>query len=263
VATEGLLEAAQQTAADKRALYAARVRVSLCAEEVAEVRARVGALQRERAALAGEVANLQNEIALAKSLADQQASAEEAVLRAEASVIEVTDRRDRLREQKVAAEQVCEVLGLKGARCLLLERALRGLEAGANAFLGQVHPTLRLKLGWDGKESDKVSLDVTGGPRDSKEYVACSGGQRVLVDVALVVGMAALRGGDGLLVFDEVFDSLDAQRVEVVAQYVQKLAAERQVVVISHREDLAQLLRAARRWRAVKDEDGLSRLEDA
>lgn len=235
-------------------------------EEWTELREEYEQVRTRRQERAERLVGLRHEHVLAQGLADNVRSTQGALDRAEEALLAAQARRDEARTCLLVGEAACQALGLAGARCLLLGKALVQLEREANAFLAQVHPELRVQLAGKsttaaGKEVDKISVEVTGA--GDGDYRACSGGQRVLVDVALMLGMAAMRGGDGLLVFDEVFDSLDAARVEVVAAHLQDIARHRQVLVISHREDFASLFRTAARWRAVKDADGVATLEDA
>lgn len=236
----------------------ARPKAPLIEEEHAEVREQLSSYEASMATRAKGLYALRAELMVAKDFEQQKAKAAVRVSDAKAAALQAAVERDEAAKAKALADCAVGVLGLKGARCLLLGRALKRLEQEANLFLAQVHPQLRVKVADD---IDKIALKVVGA--GGGEYKGCSGAQRALVDIALMMGLAALRGGDGLLVFDEVFDSMDAERVERVAEYLQGIARTRQVLVISHREDFAALFRRSARWRAVMDEDGLSALEDA
>jgi DNA repair exonuclease SbcCD ATPase subunit len=163
------------------------------------------------------------------------------------------------------AKHCVEALGLKGARNLLLSRALGSIEREANGVLARLMPGVRVRLTGtvvqgDGREVDKVGLDVDGA--GGGEYRGCSGGQRVRIDIAMLLALASLGPQDGLLVFDEVFDSLDRQWVERVAEHLTELSRTRQVVVITHNDDFASMFPRATVWRARLGESDFSELVD-
>jgi len=76
-------------------------------------------------------------------------------------------------------------------------------------------------------------------------YKATSQGERRRQDIALLLAFA----GQGTLFFDEVFDSVDKEGIDAVAQVISELAAERCVVVITHNEDLADRVPHVAHWR--------------
>lgn len=151
-------------------------------------------------------------------------------------------------------EAVEDVLGLRGARTLLLGRSLHRLQGETNAALLQMGVPYQVGISGKttqktGKEVDAVSVTLDGA--GGGEYRGASTGQRVRIDVALVLGLAALRGGEGILFFDEVFDGLDMEGVEAVAGYLAVMARTRQVVVISHQVDLQSKLPTVAHLRAA------------
>jgi len=154
-----------------------------------------------------------------------------------------------------------EVLGSRGARTLLLGRALHRLKQEANAALAalgmglavEVSGTSELK---SGKEVAAISIEVKGA--GGGNYRGLSSGERARVDVGLLLGLAELLedGGEGWVAFDEVFDSLDAPGQEAVATYLDALGQTRQVLVISHHEDLRALFPRGQVLRAARQREG-------
>lgn len=164
----------------------------------------------------------------------------------------------RAAEALAVLEAVEQVLGFQGVRAQLLDGALRGLEQVANYRLGQIaRPGLQLQLRSStdlkgGGTNDKISLEVLGAG-GGHGYKASSGGERRRIDVALLFAHGALAQGaygqgDGTLYFDEVFDALDEEGTDAVAEVLRELAETRCVVVITHNGALGQRLPGARRW---------------
>lgn len=157
---------------------------------------------------------------------------------------------------KVATLTAVErVLGLRGVRAHLLGDALLGLQDGANAWLGRIAgPGLRLTLNpyTDGSKeviSDKIAFDVEGAG-NGHGYQGSSGGERRRLDVAIMLAlgdMAAAAAGrsQDIVIFDEVFDSLDKAGVADVSDVMADLATERLCIVITHNEDVVQSLPVA------------------
>ena len=160
----------------------------------------------------------------------------------------------------LAAERV---LGLRGARTLLLGRALGRLEDAANVALQKLD--LPIQIGVSGttelkskKEVDAISITVTGA--GAGDYDMGSAGERARVDVGLLMGLSALAGTTGFIAFDEVFDALDTEGASKVAEYLGELSKDRQVLVVSHHQDLRAQFPRGRVMEAVKVND-VSRLE--
>lgn len=237
---------------------------------VAQARAAEGILQEElddllEAAHAHQLAQQQRrerhaalkvELELARTVGDQRERLEASLCRLSEELLELEARRASAADRQRVLEACVQAFGLTGARCALLGDALARVEAGANRVLARLRPGVEVRVSGtttrgDGREVDKVSVTVVGA--GGGDYRGCSGSQRARVDVALLLGLASLDDSGGLLVFDEVFDSLDAANVEAVAEYLRELAQERQVVVISHHEHMVGLFPGAARFRARFD----------
>jgi DNA repair exonuclease SbcCD ATPase subunit len=130
-----------------------------------------------------------------------------------------------------------EILGLKGIRAQVLGRALHGVESVANSWLsrfsdGRMSVQLR-------DDSDAILLEVSGAG-GGHGYNGASGGERRRVDVAILMGLAEVASSTisdarSPLYFDEVFDALDEQGIEMVTEALFEMGKHRQVMVISHR----------------------------
>lgn len=156
-----------------------------------------------------------------------------------------------------------EILGIRGARTLLLDRALKRMEVGANSVLPELGMDFKVKVTGSttqasGKEVDAISVSLVGA--GGGVYAGASRGQRACVDVALLLGLAGIEGTGGFLAFDEVFDSLDPERAERAAQFLGKLVDwGRQILVVTHHDALRGHFPGASTWR-VALVDGCSTL---
>ena len=226
-------------------------------ESVAEARAKLpntDALKR-----------LRNDIATARVQAGERIR-RTAELEESKRIIAEKERESVLAQERATLlREVDRVLGLRGARTLLLGRALGRLEDETNAALRELG--LGLQVGISGttqlkskKEVEAIDIELIGAGEGA--YEMSSTGERARVDVAFLMGLAGMAGATGFLAFDEVFDSLDPEGVSLVAQYLDKLAQQRQVIVISHHADLKSEFPRGVTKRAVKDGDG-SHLEAA
>jgi DNA repair exonuclease SbcCD ATPase subunit len=207
------------------------------------------AREAERARWAQQRASLEDAY---KKAAELQAAVESALRKAEAAHADG--------ELELAALRSVEsVLGLRGVRAQLLGRALGGVEAVANAWLGRLGLaglSLRLKPYAEkktGGHTDAISLDVTGAGA-GYGYKGASAGERRRIDVALLLGLAEVAGASrgvrpGTLFFDECMDALDSDGVAHVAAALEELAQDRAVVVVTHNEELARSLSAVRRFK--------------
>lgn len=195
------------------------------------------------------------------TLEQQATEAEQEQLRAQVEL-------DSGRHRAAVIEVAVEALGLRGARTLLLGRALGRLEVEANAVLGELGYPIKVRVrGTDklksGREVDAISIATEGAC--GAEYRALSTSEKSRVDTALLLGLASLLAKDdgGLIAFDEVFDSLDEEGIEPLAAYLAKLSERRQVVVISHHPELRSLFPRGDIIRIRRGDDGASVLEAA
>jgi len=209
--------------------------------------------------------------------AEQRAGLEKRLKDASAAVLEAADKAVGARERVAAAERevtlleaVEQVLGLRGVRAHVLGRALKGLEAVANAWLDRlsggeirtrIRPYVEKKTGG---VSDAISIEVTGPWGDDwKGYRATSQGQRRRLDIAFLMALGEVsRAASGVvdagtIFFDEVFDALDDAGVDSMVEALHALAHDRLCVVITHSKYLVSRVRADAAWHV---EDGHVRL---
>jgi len=164
------------------------------------------------------------------------------------------------------AEAALRVLGRQGARVRVFAEALKRLEAGTNAVLRRLGIPAEVKVSGDrqlasGAKVEEVTMQVLVQDGDpGGQYRAASGGERTRVDVAMMLALSRLSRDTGLQVFDEVFDPLDDEGIELVADLLVEMARSRQVVVITHAQRLVDRLRSGTVM-AVSKAGGLSSVE--
>jgi len=76
------------------------------------------------------------------------------------------------------------------------------------------------------------------------DYNACSAGDKRRIDVAILLSLQSIvaqrsASSSNLVVFDELFDSLDNVGIERVINLLHEEAREKMVFVISHIQELA------------------------
>lgn len=138
------------------------------------------------------------------------------------------------------------VFGLKGARATLVAGVATAVGDGARLRLERLLPGASLRSGITAKGELSIAVENVGGGHG---YDAASQGERRRIDVPLLLSLsevaAAVRGeAPGTLWLDEALDSLDRAGVDGVVEIVEEVAASRPVVLISHRADLVEGLRA-------------------
>jgi len=91
-----------------------------------------------------------------------------------------------------------------------------------------------------GEFRDKISVKVVDTQTKANKRVQLSGGQTRLIDIATILTLGDLQSkvqevSFNILLFDEIFDSLDDTNVEFVSKVLRILTDDRSVFVISHK----------------------------
>lgn len=241
------------------------------AEKVEALKSSLDDLTEEADGLTSKLQHLDAQLMLSNSSAEQRKRAE-TVLKTAALAVDQVRTEGAALIKEVAELQVKagtltaveEVLGLKGVRSRLMARALNGIEVASNRWLKKLAGSgykLKLKPYTEkktGGTAEAISLEVEGAG-DGNGYRAASQGERRRLDIAMMLGLADMSSAafgtrPGTLFFDECMDGLDPAGEEAAVAVLAELAAERAVVVITHRPSLAERLPAAARWHV---EDGV------
>lgn len=91
-----------------------------------------------------------------------------------------------------------------------------------------------------GEFRDKISVNVLDNITKANSRVQLSGGQTRIVDIATILTLCDLQSNVqnitfNLLLFDEIFDSLDDENIGFVSKVLKELAREKSLFIISHR----------------------------
>lgn len=226
-------------------------------DELKSITSQVEELQEERDALSARHRELSGKIT---SITQARAIRTRLEGDAEKARTAIHELGQRLEKHKAAIEkarvdvaelEACEkVLGVRGARALLVGRTLSGIESLANAWMAKLGSSIEVGLRpYTEKKSggtvDSISLLLTGAGGEGG-YLGASAGERRRVDVAILLALAELADGasEGRrwrspIFFDEVFDGLDDDGKEAVMDLMTGIASTRLVVLITHNEQLA------------------------
>lgn len=272
-----------QTVGDVKAHLAAEI-AALQARAEAERQAVAAALQQarddaeeaaqEEAALVARRTTLQGDLRFAEAQARAQASAdaraaqaEQAHADAEAKVAATTQAVAQAADAQAHYEAAEAVLGLRGVRAQVLDRALGALEQATNAWLARM-PTeagpLRATIAGSTTQKSGATVDAISLRIGDRAYASCSGGERRRVDVAILLALrelaVAAHGRDGTIFADEVFDALDAPGCQDAAAALREMAEDRLVVVVTHSPTLLATLQPDARLH-VDLADGAARVQ--
>lgn len=245
--------------------HKATAAVKKARDDIVDIDLDLDNLREERTELARRIERMERELNAARRSATVRAQLETVIESAKANMaahtaeVQVAQAAIDESTADVKLLEVVEiVLGTRGIRAHILGKALSGLEAVANAWLGRIAGKgLSLSLSpytekKTGGTSDAIGLAITGAGA-GYGYRATSGGERRRVDVALVwalgeVAAAAHGRVPGTLFADEVFDALDEDGTMRAVDALHELAADRVVVVISHSRALVGSMRAVAHW---------------
>lgn len=146
-----------------------------------------------------------------------------------------------------------KALGLTGVRASVTSELLASIEQLANYWLELINPDLRVEIHpfrelASGAQRDEISLVVRGAGGVAGSYHDASTGQQRRVDMALMLALSEVVGGEvaarSTLFFDEVFGALDSKGCQAVAKVLRELSQDRCVVVLTHVPQLAEDLAA-------------------
>jgi DNA repair exonuclease SbcCD ATPase subunit len=97
-----------------------------------------------------------------------------------------------------------------------------------------------LKENKSGEFRDKISINVVDNHTHANSRSKLSGGQTRLVDIATILTLYDLQSfiqdiKFNIMIFDEIFDSLDEENIRHVANLLKTLIEDKSIFVISHR----------------------------
>lgn len=200
-------------------------------------------LQANRAQKNEEISQLSNEDAILTHRIEQK----EADLK---KMVALKEEITNLEYQFTLHQKVLVAFGPSGIPALITHNILDDYQNSANAILDQLRPGLRLQFMTE-KEKDKKdkdegmsdTLEITYFLNNTElEYSQLSGAQKLLVSLALRLGLASIiknRLGIDLkmILIDEADQSLDEGALEAFEQAIKQLQKDYKILVISHNND--------------------------
>jgi len=157
-----------------------------------------------------------------------------------------------------------EGFGNRGIKSMLLGSIVPMLNESASVYAnfltdGEIDVTFSSTTETKGGETrDRLAVLVS--EKGVGSYNACSGGERRRADVVVLLALHDLisrrsQTTVNLLVFDEVFESLDSTGVERLSLLLQEFAKEKAVYVVSHQAEMGDFFDRVVR---VRKEGGVS-----
>ncbi len=148
--------------------------------------------------------------------------------------------------------------GPKGIPAMVTQQLLSGLNSCINSYSG--------RFGWHVNcimDNDKMVLDVQDKWKQLKAGYF-SGSENVLISMFMSLGLwdwLNYRGkGTNILLLDEVFAAFDITMRSRMVELVQEIAKDRCVILITHNEDVKNLVNFDRIW-LVEKKNGISNLK--
>jgi len=139
-----------------------------------------------------------------------------------------------------------EIYGLEGIQTRIVKKYLPLLNVYIREFLDILsHGEVVVKMFIN--DSSKVDMTITGGSADTYEML--SGGEQMIVRLAVDVGLALLSFSrssqkPGLVCLDEIFNCLDNSHVESVFKMLERLENRfDRVMIITHSPEIQQRLK--------------------
>jgi DNA repair exonuclease SbcCD ATPase subunit len=133
-----------------------------------------------------------------------------------------------------------------GIPSLLIDEAIPFMNRQVAGYLNQISNG-RYQVSFDtmgetkaGEFRDKISVNVLDNVTKANNRVQLSGGQTRIVDIATVLTLSDLQSTIrgtffNILLFDEIFDSLDDDNIGFVSNVLKKLVLNKSIFIISHR----------------------------
>jgi len=224
----------------------------------AELRAEIADLRRRWDAADAAVKDLTRRIATAEErqrLGATEAQAREKVEQTRVGLELVEQDLARADEERQALELAERMLGPRGARAGLLERAFQVVEQLANAKLARAWPGSRIQIARTSETAGGKVREVSRvlgarpdeGPEEMAEVGRYSTGQLRRVDLALLLARRQVLAASDrnrlalpYLVIDEALNGLDDEGLDGIAALLVEEAKDNLVVVLSHDEKMSR-----------------------
>jgi len=155
-------------------------------------------------------------------------------------------KKDELHEQIKLLEFWKVGFSPSGMQSMLIDEAIPFMNRKIAEYMDQLSngrytvtfDTLKETKG--GEFRDKISVDVFDNNTHANSRIKLSGGQERIVDIGIIMTLCDLQSmiqdvEFNILMFDEIFDSLDDDNIGFVANLIKKVSQEKWVGIVSHR----------------------------
>jgi len=166
---------------------------------------------------------------------------------------QLEDTKTKISEQMIALEKRYRILTFlkkafspTGIPALLIDESIPFVNKTVSEYLDNISGG-RYIVSYDstsetkgGEIRDKVSIKVLDTVTLANKWAKLSGGQTRIIDIATILTLCKLQSviqdvSINIMLFDEIFDSLDDENISLVAKVLKKLAEDKAVFIISHR----------------------------
>jgi DNA repair exonuclease SbcCD ATPase subunit len=166
----------------------------------------------------------------------------------QSQILELINQRERLIKQKDKYEFWKEAYSPSGIPSMLIDEAIPFMNKKIAEYLDKL-TNGRYVVSFDtlaatkaGEFRDKISVNVLDTFTRANSRVQLSGGQTRIIDIATILTLGDLQSNIqnmkiNILVFDEIFDSLDDENIMQVSKVLNKLKIGKSIYLISHRHE--------------------------
>jgi DNA repair exonuclease SbcCD ATPase subunit len=205
-----------------------------------DLKSKSNTLTQERKYNFDNLTSLSNEEAVLRHKIDQKNIDKE-------KIISLKDALGRLEYQFALHQKVLTAFGPSGIPALITHTILDDYQVESNNVLDRLRPGLRLQFLTENERSDGEmadTLEITYFLNNTElEFSQLSGAQKLLVSLALRLGLAAViskRLGIDLkmILIDEADQSLDEAALETFEQAIKELQKDYKILIITHNNEL-------------------------
>jgi len=166
----------------------------------------------------------------------------------QSQILVLLDQRERLIRKKDIYEFWKQAYSPSGIPSMLIDEAIPFMNKKISEYLDKL-TNGRYVVSFDtlaatkaGEFRDKISVNVLDTFTRANSRVQLSGGQTRIIDIATILTLGDLQSNIqnmkvNILVFDEIFDSLDDENIMQVSKVLNKLKIGKSIYLISHRHE--------------------------
>jgi len=208
--------------------------------EISNIKNKISLVSQEIEIINKEISGISNKSAVLNHKIEQR-TLDIAKIKEYKEIISVLEKKYTIHSKVVSA------FGSKGIPALITKTILDDFMYETNQYISKLHPGIVMqfvieKERTDGDKDDTLDIQFLMN-NDTFEYEQLSGAQKLIVALALRLGLASVltkRLGVSMqmLLIDEVDQCLDDINVEFFEEVIKKLSQEMKVLVITHNKDL-------------------------